>query len=395
MRSHILKRCEKKKSELTSKLDFRHKNDLRPSVTMDEYQSVDGRKFMNCNLHHHESVPDNLGLKRARGSLPADKIKSLLNEHLSDFNVDLKSCAALVTDGAAVMIVLGRKLDCIHLQCMSHGINLSVTDIIFPKKKKKDDEDQETQLDFFIEMIYGSEINVDEDDTTVEIQLEHVDDTPEAELPDINPIYQEPVEKLRGISRKFHNSSKRKDCLEDILEKSQGKKVVIPLDVVTRWNSTKTMIHVALSIIEELELACKRQKIPWTLDDEDVSKLRELDEALSPLEEAINGLGAHGVGLLYAENIYQICYEELDLLNTDIARKLKQNFFDRVDSRRNPTLVHLLNFLSDPDYVSDNREDFFGHEINKGGLILEGIFNLVPSKCVPNYYPQLFNLKIS
>ena len=134
------------------------------------------------------------------------------------------------------------------------------------------------------------------------------------------------------------------------------------------------MIHVALSIIEELELACKRQKIPWTLDDADISKLRELDEALSPLEEAINGLGGHGVGLLYAENIYQICYEELDLLNTDIARKLKQNFFDRVDSRRNPTLVHLLNFLSDPDYVSDNREDFFGHEINKGGLISEVYF---------------------
>ena len=88
---------------------------------MDEYQSVDGRKFMNCNLHHHEGVPDNLGLKRCRGSLPADKIKSLLTDHLSDFNVDLKSCTALVTDGAAVMIALGRKVDCIHLQCMSHG----------------------------------------------------------------------------------------------------------------------------------------------------------------------------------------------------------------------------------------------------------------------------------
>ena len=193
------------------------------------------------------------------------------------------------------------------------------------------------------------------------------------ELPDINPIYQEPVENLRGITKKFHNSSKRKDCLDDILKNSQGKKVTVPLDVCTRWNSTKTMINVALSIIEELELACKRQKIPWTLDEDDVARLRELDEALGPLEFAINSLGAHGVGLLYAENIYQIVYEELNLLTTEIAHQLKQNFYDRVDSRRNPTLVHLLHFLSDPDYVSDNREDFFGHEINKGGLISEGI----------------------
>ena len=250
---------------------------------------------------------------------------------------------------------------------------------LFPKKKKKALEDQETQLDFDIEIIYGSEINVDEDDTTVEIHLEHVDDTPEVELPDINPIYQEPVEKLRGISKKFHNSSKRKDCLDDILQKSQGKNVVVPLDVCTRWNSTKTMIHVALTIIEELELACKRQKIPWTLTEKDVSKLRDLDEALTPLEFAINSLGAHGVGLLYAETIYQIVDDELDSLNTDIAKKLKQNFLERVDSRRNPTLTHLLKFLDDPDYISDTREDFFGHEIDKGSLILEGIFTLVPN----------------
>jgi len=56
-----------------------------------------------------------------------------------------------------------------------------------------------------IEITYGSEINVDEEDTAVDIQLEHVDETSE-ELPDINPIYQEPVEKLRGISKKSEST---------------------------------------------------------------------------------------------------------------------------------------------------------------------------------------------
>ena len=70
------------------------------------------------------------------GSLPALRLKNLMEEHLSKFTINLsQDVVALVTDGAEVMKCVGRKIGCYHLICMCHGIHLAVTDVLFPQKK--------------------------------------------------------------------------------------------------------------------------------------------------------------------------------------------------------------------------------------------------------------------
>jgi hypothetical protein len=125
------------------------------------------------------------------------------------------------------------------------------------------------------------------------------------------------------------------------------------------------MINVSLPIIEILELACKRLHIRWDITEEDIKHLKELDEALGPIEDAINMLGGNDVNLLRADTLYRMAYDELDTMTSDIARILKNTFFERVNSRRNATLLHLMGFLNNPRFLQDNQRDWFGHDIIK------------------------------
>ena len=47
-------------------------------------------------------------------------------------------------------------------------------------------------------------------------------------------------------------------------------------------------------------------------------------------------------------------------LKKNLANKLK----DRIDFRRDSTLMHLIHYLQDPKYIS-KMKDFFGHKIRK------------------------------
>ena len=370
VRTHVINNWKKKKNLLIEKLDKKRDSGHRGSITMDEYQSKGCKKYLNANFHSHDITPRNLGLKRCLGSLPAHTLRILLEDHLSTFNISLKQTTALVTDGASVCVKLGRLVDCLHLQCQAHGINLGVCDIIF---KKPDSEDEETQLDTtqVIEINYDNGQASQEEDYDSPAELDHSDEISPHEtqyLPDICEEFKSPVDKLRIISGKFTNSSKRKDFLdEQIKANHNGKSVTLQKDVCTRWNSTKHMISVALPVMEQIRYACWKLKLDFDLTEDDIKKLEELNQLLEPLEYAINKLGKEKMNLLDAEAVYETVYEQLSDINSEMATVLKESFFKRVDQRRPATLLHLMEFLEDPNYIT-KQEDWFGHQINKSDI---------------------------
>ena len=61
VRRHILKHYNKKKQEITSRIAKKREADKRYSITMDEYQSIGCKKFLNANVHHGDGAIDNLG----------------------------------------------------------------------------------------------------------------------------------------------------------------------------------------------------------------------------------------------------------------------------------------------------------------------------------------------
>lgn len=111
-------------------------------------------------------------------------------------------------------------------------------------------------------------------------------------------------------------------------------------------------------------MAVVMAKKDWDFSDNEITALRDLAEALEPLELAINQLGSRSMNLVVAECVYQYTSSLFQRLESPIARKLEKSFIHRLNERRNPTLVHLICFLKDPSFW-DKEKDFLGHRIQK------------------------------
>lgn len=100
------------------------------SLTLDEWTSINNKRYININVHCFDGTMYNLGLIRARGSLPADKIREAVSTVTTDFGVPERHIVAATTDGAAVMEKFGRDSEFFHQLCYNHALHLAVMDVL-------------------------------------------------------------------------------------------------------------------------------------------------------------------------------------------------------------------------------------------------------------------------
>lgn len=93
---------------------------------------------MNLILHGKASKIWNLGLVRCKGSMTADKCLDLVIRKIESYNLSIeRDIVSIMTDGASVMLKVG-KLSKFHQQlCFAHGVQLAVIDVLYKKKKKE------------------------------------------------------------------------------------------------------------------------------------------------------------------------------------------------------------------------------------------------------------------
>ena len=121
------------KELITSELQVSLANEIRFSVSLNEYSSIQNIRYMNVNIHSRNKFW-NLGMKKTNGKMPAEKVLNLLIEKLHEFKIDLhQHIACIACDGAPVMVKMGR-LSKIHQQiCLVHGVHLAVVDVLYFK----------------------------------------------------------------------------------------------------------------------------------------------------------------------------------------------------------------------------------------------------------------------
>ncbi|CAG4966535.1 unnamed protein product [Parnassius apollo] len=107
------------------------------SLSFDEWTSSRNARYMNINIHIGVEFTDgsrfkNLGLVRMDGSMPSETCIRHLKEKLSEFELSLdRNIVAIVTDGASVMLKVGRNLRAYYQVCLAHGIQLAVLDVLY------------------------------------------------------------------------------------------------------------------------------------------------------------------------------------------------------------------------------------------------------------------------
>ena len=122
------------------------------SLTMDEWTSYRNRRFANVNIHWDDQFRS-LGMLRCLGSMPAEKCEELLWNVLREYDLNAQDIIAITTDGAKVMLKMGRQLPFAHQVCVAHGLHLAVMEVIYsdfswsPVGGIDDDGNEEEVLD--------------------------------------------------------------------------------------------------------------------------------------------------------------------------------------------------------------------------------------------------------
>ena len=72
----------------------------------------------------------NLAMIRVWGSQKVETILELVIKIIEDFGLAMEDIGAFVTDGASIMLKLGRLAPCEHIVCLSHTMHLHQVGIL-------------------------------------------------------------------------------------------------------------------------------------------------------------------------------------------------------------------------------------------------------------------------
>jgi len=348
----ILNYYQMKKNETINIIKEMKKNNVKFSITMDEWTDNSMHRYLNISLHALiDDIAKNfevfvLGLIDIKGTCDAEQTKLHVTNKLTEFKIDIKRDIISSThDAAAVMVKYGRISGIISQLCFNHGLHLAITDVLYKKHKSKFcDEDQditnydEEQIEVEPFENINNIMNIF-DDANIICKYEETD-----EIVEFTEDYQEIIAELRKIVRIFKSSSVKNSILQRYVYEQEGKTLQLMLDIKIRWNSLITMIERFLQIkgpVNKTLHELGQQKF----SEKNISILKKLFDVLSPIESAVKELSKNSATLLTAEGCYKFIFDKLDEFDTNLSTQLSKQIKKRMDERRDKTLMTLIIFL--------------------------------------------------
>ena len=318
----------------------------RYSLTFDEYTG-NNKRFMCLNVHGQLGKRWNLGLIRVWKSQTAETLKILIELRLREFQLSWEHIVAVTTDGASIMVKLGRLLDCEHVICLSHTLHLVVGDVFY-RKEKEDKQIEEEHND--------NTSDIDEDEPESDLDLDG--QLPLPSLPDktteLNEIVGPVVNKIRSICCKFRKSGVKMDALRGQLKQSGVPELTVIKDCKTRWSSLCDMLERYLKLAPHIHVVLEEFKLLKMIPtDKEMSLLKEAVKSLSLLKLASTYICKQETDLETAESAIRYIEKKLEDHDGPVATALLNSLQERYHRRKNGTLVSALKFLENPNPPKD------------------------------------------
>ena len=312
-------------------------NNFSGALTADEWTDMSGQRFLNVNVHIREKQYC-LGLARIDKNANAAFLGEVLTSRIEQFKVD---ALFLTTDGAAVMGSMCRKYNLIQQKCFLHGINLSISDVLYKKSLANDDSTVELETRPEIEQIDSNMIIEGEENFSV-VDIYSVAEN----LPDNNLTL---IARIREVMKKYR-SPKQLSNLHDDCTKLGISKLAVVLDCPTRWNSIYPMIKRFLELVPAFRLNFA-QNMNFPFDNEDLLMAKEIVDILEPIEKFIKDVGKADANLMVADMAANECLNAIGI-GSNLRKKFNRSIQKRYEERRT--------VYSDILWEINNMETVFG-----------------------------------
>lgn len=259
------------------------------------------------------------------GAFDTDNAINVVTVKLEEFGLNIdKHIVSLTSDGARVMTAMGRRLDCVHIECLSHGLHLAILKVLYNKEGSSDDvefqllEDEESEFDSF---------------------------------EDILENYKPTLKRLRDIVKTFTQSGKKEQLLLEKVKEVHGKELKLILDVQNRWNSLYAMVSRGNLVMKEAEEALMEyDKEELWLSGVEKSLLRQLENALMPCKLLSDRICQRDTTLLVADAAFRTCLQILKEQKNPLCNSLHNAIEERFLERRSD-LTDILLYFNDPKAV--------------------------------------------
>lgn len=139
VRKYVMKFAETTRDEEKAKIKQMVVQGDRFNISHDEWTSLKSRRYLNVILHGKNSQIWNLGLIRMKKSHSADQLLQLIKQRISRYSLSLDNhIICQMTDGCNAMKKIGKISTCDQQLCSTHVVQLAVLDVLYPKKKRKE-----------------------------------------------------------------------------------------------------------------------------------------------------------------------------------------------------------------------------------------------------------------
>ena len=340
----------------------------RFSVDLDEYTSIQNRRFMNVNLFFNNGYI-NLGLVRMKGSHKAGDCLELLEKKLESFGVSLsKDVVSETADGASVMQKLGVLSPAEHQACFAHALHLAVMGTIYNKKDENNNDEDNRQ----VEDADDCDEEADDSDEDAEDCDEDANDSGElldedeldpelgsaCQPPELVPELKSVVDKVRKIARMFRRSPVKNDTLRTYTKVEFGHELGLLLDSKTRWNSLVLMLERYLKLRRAVtkSLIDFGETQEYVMSESELELISNIVNALEPLKAAAEMICRREANLLTADDTFKYLLLEIGSQESPLSRDLTKAPIARIGERRKSILVGLLKFLDTPGCLTERND---------------------------------------
>ena len=264
------------KEKIINEIKIKFGKSYKIHISCDQWTSISNKHFMNVNIFFCDGTLFNLGLDRLVVRSDAEYLLNSFKRKLKQFDIKFdKDIMSITSDGASVMVALGRNSNKEHQTCINHGIHLAVLDML---KKIFD----------------GFFTNEDRNIPEMETSSYEEDDSDEQSNENFGVTYGESFDillsNIRQIIKNFKRSPKNNDILLIHISSNTQTNSQLILDCKTRWNSLVGMLSIYIKNIDAIKKACIDCKIIWNLSERDINFTIDFLEAISSLKELVKVL---------------------------------------------------------------------------------------------------------